>query len=428
MWSGVKDPYLYTIEVSLTDKQSGQRDTVSDQIGIRTLVYDQERGFILNGEPIKLRGVNRHQDWQDRGWAIGKEEHERDFQLIREIGSNAVRLAHYPQDPYVLKLCDRLGLIAFMEIPLVGWIDPGEAFRENLITQLREMISQHYNRASIPMWGLWNELMHQAPKDLVSPIPLVEELHRIALAEDPSRPTVAAANDSSDAAPGVRDITELISWNVYPGWYEDTSPDDMQQIILDKHEVDGRGKIGISEYGAGASIHQHEDWATLKKPEARSPWHPEEYQAYVHERAWSAIEASDQLWGSFVWNMFDFAADHRNEGDRPGINDKGLVTHDRKVRKDAFYFYKASWTDEPVIHITSSRYSPRPAGIATVKVYSNASDVSLTLNGNSLGTGARDGVVFLWEKVDLQPGKVNVCAKATFGDRVIEDECTWITE
>lgn len=428
LWNGIKDPYLYSLEMSLSGESDNSVDSVSEEIGIRSLVFDPARGFILNGKPIRLRGVNRHQDWQDRGWAISRNEHEIDFAMIREIGSNAVRLAHYPQDTYVLELCDQLGLIVLMEIPLVGWIDPSEAFSDNLKIQLQEMIHQHYNRASIPVWGLWNELYHRAPDYMASPIPLVEELNAFAKAEDPTRPTVASANDSSNREPRMRDITDLIAWNVYPGWYGDGSPDDMSEMIEERLEVDGRAMIAISEYGAGASIHQHEDWSQLKKPEARHPWHPEEYQAFFHERAWRALEASDRLWGTFVWNMFDFAADHRDEGDRPGINDKGLVTHDRKVRKDAFYFYQASWTEDPVVHITSRRFSPRPAGSATVKVYSNADKVELLVDGHSFGVGTRDGVVHLWENIKLEPGEVEIKATADFEGRISTDKCVWIVE
>lgn len=428
LWQGVADPYLYELKVSVVAAGSGQVDTVRQKVGIRQVEFDPERGFVLNGEPLKLRGVNRHQDWEDLGWAIGRLEHERDFELIREMGSTAVRLAHYPQDPYVLELCDRLGLLVLMEIPLVGWVSDAPAFVENTKAQLREMIRQYYNHPSIPAWGLWNELMHRAPEHIPSPLPLVRALRELAHEEDPTRPTVGSANDSSERAPGLRDLTEVITWNLYPGWYDNTQADEMAAWLIEKRELDQRAVIGVSEYGAGASIHQHENWSTLQQPEPRSPWHPEEYQAYFHERTYRAIAADPQVWGSFVWNMFDFAADHRDEGDRPGMNDKGLVTHDRQVRKDAFFFYKASWTDTPVIHITSRRYSPRPEGTDTVKVYSNAASVMLTLNGQSLGVGRREGVVHIWEGVRLKPGEVVVEATAELAGAAISDTVVWMVE
>jgi beta-galactosidase len=425
LWNGVLDPYLYALEVVLRAEGSDAADAVTEMVGIRSLEFDSERGFVLNGEPIRLRGVNRHQDWQDLGWAVGRAEHEADFRMIREIGANAVRLAHYPQDPYVLELCDRLGLLVMIELPLVGWVDPSVAFQENTKTQLREMIRQYNNHPSIAMWGLWNELMNRAPETMVSPVPLVEALQAIAREEDPTRPTNGAANDTSTRAPGLRAVTDLLSWNLYPGWYGETSPDAMGAEIAQKLQMDGRGKIGISEYGAGASIYQHEDWSDLQQPEPRGSWHPEEYQGYFHEHAWAAIEQSEHLWGSFVWNMFDFAADHRDEGDRPGINDKGLITHDRRVRKDAFFFYQAEWTNAPVIHITSRRYNPRPAGESTIKVYSNAGNVTLTVAGKSHGVGSTFGVVHTWERVALTPGKVEVVASAMINGATVTDTCIW---
>lgn len=425
LWQGVKDPYLYELVVAVAAEGARDVDTVRQRIGIRELVFNPERGFVLNGEVLKLRGVNRHQDWEDLGWALSRAEHERDFALIREMGATAVRLAHYPQDPYVLELCDRLGLLVLMEIPLVGWVSEDPAFVENTKQQLREMIRQYYNHPSIPVWGLWNELMHRAPDYMPSPLPLVRELRALAREEDPTRLTVGSANDSSERAPGLRNLTEVLTWNLYPGWYGESGPDDLADWLVAKRALDQRTVIGVSEYGAGASIHQHEDWAVLQKPEARSPWHPEEYQAYFHERAYRAIAADPQVWGSFVWNMFDFAADHRDEGDRAGINDKGLVTHDREVRKDAFFFYQASWTDEPVLHLTSRRYSPRPARPATVKVYSNAEVVRLRVNGEAIGSGERDGVVHLWSDLVLAPGSVVLEAEADFGEQVLSDRVLW---
>lgn len=425
LWDGVEDPYLYELEMALSAEGSDEADVVTQRVGIRTLIFDPERGFLLNGNPIRLRGVNRHQDWQDFGWAIGPEQHTTDFAMIREIGANAVRLAHYPQDSYVLDLCDQLGLIVLMEIPLVGWVDPSEEFNNNAKTQLLEMIHQYYNHPSIAIWGLWNELMNRAPDEMISPVPIVEELNAVAQDADTTRPTSGAANDTSSRAPGLRTVTDLISWNLYPGWYGDSAPADIDTEIQTKRKLDGRSWMGISEYGAGASIYQHEDWSSLQKPEPRGEWHPEEYQAYFHENTWPVIESAEGVWGSFVWNMFDFAADHRDEGDRPGINDKGLVTHDRKVRKDAFYFYKASWTDDPVVHLTSRRYDPRPAGTATLKVYSNADTVELFIDSQPIGPGTREGVVHVWEGVPLEPGEVHVRAVSIFDDEQVSDTVVW---
>lgn len=422
LWDGIQDPYRYTLHVTVANPD-GTEDTVTQRIGIRSLVYEKGIGFVLNGKPIRLHGVNRHQDWQDRGWAITRRHHEIDFEMIREIGSNAVRLAHYPQDAYVLELCDRLGLITFIEIPLVGVTHASAAFEDNLKEQLQEMIHQHYNRAGIPMWGLWNEL--RPNPDFPNPKPLVQALHDLARAEDPSRPTIAAADVGSEAVSGLRDVSDLLSWNLYPGWYGDSAPSAMAEYIKERIGRDDRDLIGVSEYGAGASIYQHEDWSELVQPGNRAPWHPEEWQSFFHEETWAAIAASEHVWGSFVWNMFDFAADHRDEGDRQGINDKGLVTHDRSVRKDAFFFYKAVWTKEPVLHITSRRYTPRPVGAATIKVYSNADSVKLRVNGKQIDGITHDGVIFQWPAQNLASGETTVEAEATINGKVIRDRIVW---
>jgi beta-galactosidase len=237
---------------------------------------------------------------------------------------------------------------------------------------------------------LYNELGNSGKCD--DPRPLLTELQLLAKQEDSTRLTVAASNDPSSAWPGLRVIPDLVAWNTYPGWYVG-SPPQMRQNI-DRYKRDANDKpLGISEYGAGASVKQHEQ--NMKKaPVTAGRWHPEEWQAIVHEENYAAIETSPYIWGSYVWVMFDFASAGRNEGDTSGINDKGLVTADRKTRKDAFYFYKAKWTTEPFVYITSRRHVERKDALTTVKIYSNCESVELKVNGRNAGKATAENFVF----------------------------------
>jgi beta-galactosidase len=303
---------------------------------------------LLNGESYPLHGVNRHQDRPGKGWAISYADQDEDANIIYEIGATCVRLAHYPHSDYFYSLCDRKGFVVWAEVPLVNQVYNTPAFAENAKQQLTELIRQKYNHPSIFFWSLYNELGNSGRCD--DPRPLVTQLNALAKQEDSTRLTTAASNDPSSKWPGLRSVADLIAWNPYPGWYFG-NPSQMNQLI-DKYKRDTNDKpIGISEYGAGASIRQHEQ--NMKKaPAPGGKWHPEEWQAIVHEEDYAAIEARPYIWGSFAWVMFDFSSAWRKEGDANGINDKGLVTADRKTRKDAFYFYKAKWTTEPFVYIT----------------------------------------------------------------------------
>jgi beta-galactosidase len=251
---------------------------------------------------------------------------------------------------------------------------------------------------------------------------LVGELNDLAHQLDPTRLTVAATHKQNVDHP-VNWIPDATAFNRYYGWYQG-APSDWAKELDNLHAKFPDRRIGISEYGAGASIHQHE--ATPTKPKTGGPWHSEQWQSICHEQAWIAMKSRRWLWGTFVWNMFDFAADERNEGDQPGRNDKGLVTYDRRTKKDAFYFYQASWNaDTPVIHITSKRFNPRPAGPAEIKVYSNCDTVELFLNGRSLGTSSGAHGVFVWSGVKLMAGKNEVRAEGRKGVREYTDSHTW---
>ena len=421
LWDGIADPYLYSLRVELSD--CGKvLDTVTQALGLRFFNFDKDTGFSLNGKPCRLRGVCKHQDHGGSGWATSHEDQDEDMAMIREIGANAVRLAHYPHSDYFLRLCDRYGIIAWSEIPLVDRLDESEAFTANATLQLEEMIAQLGNHPSIVTWGLWNELQVGAPA-----LPIIRKLNDLAHSLDPTRPTTAASFSKSERwCPEAAALTNLLATNTYPGWYGG-SPDGMGRS-LDKFRVFAPNQpLGVSEYGAGASVHQHQQDMT-RGPEPKGPWHPEEWQAIAHEAQWKAIESRPFIWGSFVWNLFDFASAGRTEGDMTGINDKGLVTRDRKVRKDAFYFYKASWSPEPVVHITSRRQAVRTAAVTTVKVYSNAKSLKLTLNGVEIPTGRSEGVIHLWKDLTLKNGANVVEVTAECEGKPVSDRVTWTFE
>lgn len=414
LWQGIDDPYLYDFKVVLT--VNGKIvDTVNQNIGLRSFSVDCRKGFFLNGKPHNIRGVNRHQDRKGKGWAISTADQLEDFAFIREIGANGVRLAHYPQAAMVYDLCDKYGVLVWSEIPFIERGNDGsDAFSNNTKKQLREMIRQNYNHASVFCWGLFNELGEGHPENLVW------QLNEMAHLEDPTRYTVAASNH--DNRPD-NYYTDIMAYNTYPGWYW-ADPATMRYAVDWKYKPENKQPgLGVSEYGAGASIHQHEDNA--KKPVTDGVWHPEEWQAICHEGNYAEIAKRDWIWGSFVWNLFDFASATRKEGDAMGINDKGLVTYDRSTRKDAFYYYKAQWNKEPMVHICSKRFVERTQAETVVKVYSNCSDVQVWVNGKLLETVNPCNNVYVWRDVKLNKGSNKVTAKARMGETAVEDNCVW---
>lgn len=420
LWHGRRDPYLHAakFEVLVNDVVT---DVVNQPLGLRSVRIDPERGFILNGEPYRLHGVCRHQDRAGKGWAVSEADHREDLGLILEMGANAVRLAHYPQSSYFYELCDRAGLIVWAEIPLVNVVRNTEAFHANAKQQLVEMIRQHRNHPSIVMWGLFNELYHQGPSDPCED--LVTDLQQLAKREDPTRITVAASNQRTRKK--LNAITDHIAFNGYPGWYGNGGPAGMKETIDAWLTATGNRGIGVSEYGAGGSVQHQEEWPP-RKAVHDGPWHPETYQALCHEQQYQAIARHPEVWGSFVWNMFDFGSDDRAEGDQEGINDKGLVTYDRKTRKEAFYFYRANWNPEPMVHLVGKRFAIRQQKEILVRAYSNCDTVELFVNGQSQGMRQPDAVrTVQWTAVGLLPGENKIELRATRGGRTLTDEAIW---
>ena len=410
LWNGRQDPFLYQAEVILS--RNGQMvDRVIQPLGLRFYRIDPDKGFFLNGKHLPLQGVCRHQDRSEVGNALRPQHHEEDAALMLEMGVNAVRLAHYPQATYFYDLIDKNGIIVWAEIPFVGpggYNDKGfvdlPAFRANGKEQLKELIRQHYNHPSICVWGVFNELTELGD----NPVEYIKELNVLAHQEDPTRPTTSASNQMGD----LNFITDAIAWNRYDGWYGGT-PADLGKWLDRMHKDHPEICIAISEYGAGASIYHQQD--SLVKTVPTSWWHPENWQTYYHIENWKTISSRPYVWGSFVWNMFDFGAAHRTEGDRPGINDKGLVTFDRKVRKDAFYFYKANWNrEEPMLYLTGKRNTVRTQRLQIITAFTNLSGAELFVNGKSYGKAIPDSYAILeWKNVELEPGENEIKVVST---------------
>jgi beta-galactosidase len=414
LWNGRADPYLYKAVVELR-----QGDTVIDRVeqplGLRAIRIDRT-GFYLNGKLCSLRGVDVHQDRIGKGWAISDADQKEDIDLMLEMGVNAIRAAHYQHSETFYRICDEVGLLVWAELPQVNYVG-GSAFAENSRSQLLDLIRQNRDHPCIFAWSLSNELRPPSP----DPDPILLDLNKLAHAEDPTRPTIQAAH--INVWPSVNRIPDRLGVNLYPGWYHGGV--DLMGAQIDERSNWGHGQgFCISEYGAGASVVQHE--AHPAQPTPAGPWHPEEWQAIVHEHDWAAIRARPSVWGSFIWVMYDFSSAYRREGDTIGRNDKGLVTYDRKIRKDAFYFYKANWSDEKFVYITDRRFAARTEALTDVKIYSNCDRVELSVDGVSQGARAGDDEhVFRWTGVRLRPGGNLIQANADSNGSRFTDECSW---
>ena len=371
LWHGRKDPYLYTAKVELLE--NGEViDCVSARFGCRTFKIDPENGFILNGEEYPLRGVSRHQDRWGIGNALLPEHHKEDIDLICEVGATTIRLAHYQHAQYFYDLCDERGLVIWAEIPYISKHMPGG--RENTISQMKELITQNYNHPSIVVWGLSNEIgIGGADDDLLENHRILNDLcHEM----DKTRLTTIAAVSMCKMDDPYLQIPDVVSYNHYFGWYGgDTN---MNGPWFDKfHAMHPNIPIGCSEYGCEAL-----NWHTS---DPRQGDYTEEYQSFYHEELIKQLFSRKYMWATHVWNMFDFGADARAEGGENGQNHKGLITFDRKYKKDAFYAYKAWLSDDPFVHLTSKRYVDRVEDVTKVTVYSNQPEVELFANGVSLG-------------------------------------------
>ena len=372
LWDGVRDPYLYTCAVRLVLNGEVQ-DEVRQRFGVRSFSVDPKKGFFLNGRAYPLHGVSRHQDRKGLGNAITRKMHEEDMQLIKELGANTIRLAHYQHDQYFYDLCDEAGMVVWAEIPYIS--EHMNNGRENTISQMKELIVQNYNHACIVCWGVSNEITIST-KDKRDMLDNHRVLNDLCHEMDKTRLTTLACYAMCGPFNPVAHITDLVSWNLYLGWY-------VPGLFLNDLWMDffhlcyPNRALGFSEYGA-------EGMPNLHSAHPHRGDHTEEYQAIYHEYMLRCFDRHKWLWATHVWNMYDFAADARDQGGEPGMNHKGLVTFDRKTKKDSFYIYKAWWSDEPFVHICSKRFVDRTQSEIEVKVYSNQKNVSLYVNGAKL--------------------------------------------
>ena len=371
LWDGLDDPYLYTAEAKL---ESG--DTVRTRFGCRRFAWDAQKGFFLNGRSYPLRGVSRHQDRKGSGNALSLEEHQADMEIIRELGANTLRLAHYQHAQEFYDLCDENGLVVWAEIPYITMhMHDG---RENTLSQMKELVTQCYNHPSIAVWGLSNEITAASAvnEELLENHRALNDLcHQL----DETRPTVMANVFMLETDSPILEIPDLNSYNLYFGWY--LGDLDQNDEFFDEYHTKYPDRvIGFSEYGADANPAYHSS-----KPEKGD--YTEEYQALYHEHMLRMIEERPYLWATHVWNLFDFAADGRDEGGKHGENQKGLVTFDRQLKKDAFWLYKAAWNKkEPFVHLCGRRYANRCEDTTEIKVYSNQSSVTVYMDEKEIGT------------------------------------------
>lgn len=370
LWDGVRDPFLYSAKIAVLSGGTAL-DGVTEQFGVREFSIDREKGFFLNGKHTPLHGVNYHQDSPRAGWAMTNKQRERDYAVMRDMGCNAVRMAHYQHASEEYALCDKLGMCVWTEIGIIGKLCPGEPaepqlsreFADSAMQQLTELITQTYNHPSVMFYGMSNEIYQMS-----------DSIH-----------------------------------SLYEQMYD-----------------------YISENGGGGAISQHKDnvnWLTDIDPNGER--HYENYQSRLHEQIWAQIGSLDYLWAKLIWCMFDFPAAGRREGDTAGINDKGLCTRER-VPKDAYWFYRSVWNSEKTCRLTEKRFTERPANVPEVRAYSNAERTELLLNGNSLGFGEvpdnRLPTVFVWKDVKLRSGKNDLLLRAFYSDgTVLEDGASWET-
>lgn len=401
LWKGLEDPYCYTATAKLV-KGEEVTDEVTITYGYRSFSVSPDTGFHLNGKSVPLRGVSRHQDRLDKGWAISKEDHEQDLALIREIGANTIRLAHYQHDAYFYDLCDHAGFVLWAEIPFISKFIPSKEAYENTISQMKELVAQNYNHPSIFFWGIANEVLIGADNE-----PLrknLRDLQELTKAIDPSRKTTIAQVSMTPMDSEHNYITDLVSYNHYFGWYGGEVAQNGPWLDT-FHALNPDIPLGVSEYGVENIL----KWHTA---EPMNHDYTEEYASYYHHEMLKTFASRPYLWSTYVWNMFDFAADARDEGGVQGRNNKGLVTYGRKTKKDAFYLYKAFWNPEPMVYVAGRRFADRAPEERNVTVYTNQREVTLFVNEVEIETKTAVDHVAVFENVSLKSGANTVTARA----------------
>ncbi|MBB3872450.1 glycoside hydrolase family 2 protein [Brevundimonas mediterranea] len=417
LWEGRRSPYLYQVKTEiLVDGQP--IDSAQALLGVRTVGLNAQGQFTLNGQPYALYGANIQMPTRfGKGPIVTDAEIDEDMKIMADMGVTALRLAHMQHPPRVYEEADRLGILLTTEVPLIDDMDPSDHFRENLVQQMRELIAQTDNHPSVGLWGIGNEL--RTSGDAANR--LLAALQSTAKALDPGRPTTYAhcCLDDDDS---IAQHSDTVSYNRYFGWYW-TEAKDIGPWADELHARMPNRPIGVSEYGAGASILHQED-PVMRRPVADGYWHPEQWQTSFHEVHWRELGARPYLWSNFIWLGFDFPSFKRNEGDRPAINDKGLVTEDRRTFKDAYYWYQANWSDVPMLHITSRRDVNKRIARVKVKVFSNQPQVRLRLNGGDWATVPVVDHAAVWD-IDLASGENVVDAVTEVDGRELTDSVRW---
>ena len=408
LWNGKKAPLLYMLRAALRiDGETA--DETEIRLGFRTVSMSPDDGLRLNGERLKICGVAKHQDRAGVFSAVSSEQIDEDFALIREIGANAVRLSHYQHPQHTYDRCDEDGLLVWAEVPMLKMTENG-ALYANIEQQLIELVLQNIYHPSIFCWGIQNEI------GMFRDAPFMHAECRVltALAKrlDPSRLVTAANLYNVKPASQLNAITDMVGYNLYFGWYYGEMPD-YSKYLDNYHAQRPEMPLGISEYGVDCNVKLHSETPRVKD-------YSEEFQALWHETVYPVLQSKDYLWGSFIWNMFDFSSDRRSEGGVKYINGKGLVSHDRTLRKDAFYYYKAKWSAEPFVHLCASRFVRRARERIDVKIYTNLPRVTLWKDGEKIGIGENNGNgTVLLRDVALAPGINQLWAVS--GD--CEDRC-----
>lgn len=420
LWNARKDPYLYSLTTAII-KDGKTIDEVTQPLGLRYFSIVPGKGFYLNGQPYRLYGVCRHQEWQDYGSALSNAQHQSDLDMIYEIGATSIRFAHYQQAEYIYAKCDSMGFVIWAEIPFVNAVSTQES--DNAKQQLTELIRQNYNHPSIYNWGLHNEV-YSASSDGFVPI-LTRELNDIAKTEDPGRFTASVSGYGEINRPSNL-AADIQGMNRYYGWYEGKIPD-LEDWVTGLEKDYPNYKVVLSEYGTEANVNQQQE-NVGDSGEPSSQFWPETFQTKFHEVQWGIIEKHPYLVASYVWNMFDFSVPSANGGGVPARNMKGLVTYDRKIKKDAFYWYKANWSQEPVLYISGRRNTDRVDAVTTVKVFANTSNVTLYLNGKKAdeaetGTTKHD---FVFKNVRLVKGVNQLRAEGYFNGKLQSDSIEWV--
>lgn len=433
LWQGVENPYLYNVCVEIFDDIS-VIDGILQTFGIRKYRIDRENGFYLNDKYVNLCGTNYHQDSFENGWAMSDNQRKRDFEMMLDMGCNTVRMAHYQHCQHEYELCDKLGLTVWTEIGIVNRVSADDKkppllkaeFFENAKIQLIELIRQNYNHPSIIVWGISNELWQMSDEIYKMYVALVG----VARNEDKTRLITAA--DNQFWGDFLRLPVDVVGYNRYFGWYKDAGPAESFGEWLDEYyQHKANHPICVSEYGGGGAISQHKD--NIVWEDEIDPWgmrHFENYQSSMHEKIWAQFSKRRYLWGKYIWCMFDFASDGREEGDTKGLNDKGLVTRNR-IPKDSYFYYKSVWNKSPMLHITQKRFVKRPCLVPVIKAYSTADECSLYVNDEFIGTttpNADNKTVFEWHSILLKKGENKIAVKANAENTVLCDDVIWYGE